>query len=366
MEKINIIQEDVPKEVFDLLRDLPEFFWIKEGHHNKGVIKIKFRSKIDISFNVKIVIIKKNKIFKRVRLHNQNSCNFSFNYGKFEKTDKFKFTFNEQLNDYSKNKISLGRKKVSVIIPVKNQEESLRKTLAGISIQDIKPNEVIICDDGSEQQVNIDDYKKYLNIKLIRNKKSEGRSRARNKIIQIAKYPIIVCLDADMVPNKNLIREYLKVYSKYKRISILGGRRYINPEKLSEDNIKNKKVDYEKIRINNKDGDFNEQRIGYYNETKNLRTSNFPWLVYITCNCSFLKSDWIKAGGFNEQFNGWGYEDQEFGFRLFKYAKVKIVPHINALAYHQEHLRGKHEKKEEKKNFLIFLNSIKKYLLLHN
>lgn len=365
MDKINIIKEDVPKEVFELLKDLPEFFWIKEAHHDKGIIYIKFKSRHRIFISGEVIILKKNKIFKKIKFNKKSSFNFLFKYDNFEKTDKFKFIFNEHLNDYSKNKTTHktpDRKKISVIIPVKNQEKALRKTLAGLCIQDIKPDEVVICDDGSETPIDIEDYKKYLNIKLVRNRKPKGRSKARNKIIQVAQYPVIICLDSDMIPNKNLIKEYLKIYSKYKRVSILGGRRYIDPEKVSEENILDKKINFEKIRVVNKNGDFNEQRLNYYDETNNLKNSNFPWLAYITCNCSFLKSDWVKAGRFNEKFNGWGYEDQEFGFRLFKYAKVKIIPNINALAYHQEHHRGKHEKKEEKKNFRVFFNSIREYL----
>jgi hypothetical protein len=45
----------------------------------------------------------------------------------------------------------------------------------------------------------------------------------------------------------------------------------------------------------------------------------FPWTLFYSLNVSVQAADFWAVGGFDEQFRGWGFEDIELGFRLFRH-----------------------------------------------
>ena len=91
--------------------------------------------------------------------------------------------------------------KLSIIIPVYNQEELIVKALE--SIPNRKGIEVIIVDDHStDNTVNvIKEWRKHsrvrYDVKLLLNEKRVGVGRARNKALDIAIGDYIFCLDSD-------------------------------------------------------------------------------------------------------------------------------------------------------------------------
>jgi hypothetical protein len=44
-----------------------------------------------------------------------------------------------------------------------------------------------------------------------------------------------------------------------------------------------------------------------------------PWVYLFPGNCSVKAADFWAIGGFDERFTGWGAEDMEFGYRLWKH-----------------------------------------------
>lgn len=44
-----------------------------------------------------------------------------------------------------------------------------------------------------------------------------------------------------------------------------------------------------------------------------------PWILFYSLNVSVQAADFWAVGGFDEQFCGWGFEDIELGFRLFRH-----------------------------------------------
>ena len=76
--------------------------------------------------------------------------------------------------------------KISVIIPILNEEKSLKQLLDSLLKQTLKPDEIIICDGGSSDKsiFIIDSYnKKNKTIKLV-NKESTCRGSGRNLSIK--------------------------------------------------------------------------------------------------------------------------------------------------------------------------------------
>jgi GT2 family glycosyltransferase len=63
-------------------------------------------------------------------------------------------------------------------------------------------------------------------------------------------------------------------------------------------------------------------------------SDTYNW--FYGCNVAVSRAAAIEVGGFDEAFNGaWGYQDIEFGYRLFSIGTF-LVAEQRALALHQE------------------------------
>lgn len=104
---------------------------------------------------------------------------------------------------------------ISLIIPVFNNKNTLENCINSVVEENIDDMEVIIVDDGSEDNYAqiICKYKKNDQVKFIR-QKHQGPSAARNKGLENAKGEYIVFVDADDVIVKDGIRTLKKYIEK--------------------------------------------------------------------------------------------------------------------------------------------------------
>lgn len=118
--------------------------------------------------------------------------------------------------------------KLSIIIPVYNAEQYLKKCLESVFQQNLKPEdfEVICINDGSTdktQQILKEFQKKYTNI-ILENQENFGEAISRNKAISLSKGEFITFLDSDdyydaltlskalqIIASQNLDILYLKI-----------------------------------------------------------------------------------------------------------------------------------------------------------
>jgi hypothetical protein len=80
---------------------------------------------------------------------------------------------------------------------------------------------------------------------------------------------------------------------------------------------------------------------------------HYAWINFITSNVSVSKSLIERAGMFDEQFYGYGWEDWELGFRLSKQGAV-FIHDEKVVAYHQEHAVSAQNMEQSLKNFYLF------------
>ncbi len=118
----------------------------------------------------------------------------------------------------------------SIIIPTRNRAKILAKVLLNLLRLDYpKYNfEVLIIDNDSTDNTftivkRFIEKHKEINFKLLKERKI-GPSFARNKGIQNAKNPVIVCLDDDVIVSKDLLTKYSRILANYPKTAIIGGK----------------------------------------------------------------------------------------------------------------------------------------------
>lgn len=87
--------------------------------------------------------------------------------------------------------------KVSVIIPTKNREISIRRSLNSVFAQTLKPYEIIVIDDGSTDKTRAEIEKDFPEVKLLSNPVSRGGAIARNQGADFATGDYLAFLDSD-------------------------------------------------------------------------------------------------------------------------------------------------------------------------
>src|SRR3989344_7501483 len=121
--------------------------------------------------------------------------------------------------------------KVSVIVPVYNEEKYIESCLKSIANQSCKADEIIVIDDGSTDASAsvISNFSakrrsasggkfQISNFKMLK-QKHQGPAITRNFGAKHAKGDILVFLDADMTFDKNFIRELIRPIIEKKEIA---------------------------------------------------------------------------------------------------------------------------------------------------
>ena len=124
---------------------------------------------------------------------------------------------------------------ISLYIPVYNGESTIESVLKNALQLDPGADEIIIIDDGSNDQTK-EIIKKYENrIKIIKNETNQGLGFSRNLAISKSKHQLVASIDADVEPEKKWL---LKLYETQKKFgsAICGGRLF---EKYKDKNIYN-------------------------------------------------------------------------------------------------------------------------------
>lgn len=193
--------------------------------------------------------------------------------------------------------------KVSVIIPVYNEEESIRDCLSSILDQSLKDYEVVIVDDGSSDNT-LEIAKSFGKVKIL-TQSHKGAGAARNLGAKNAKGEILVFVDADMTFDKNFLSELTKPVGR----TIIGTF-------SKEENLANKDNIWAR----------------YWNINRGLPEAKMHSNNYPDSDRVFraiTKEAFEKAGGFNEKA---GYTDD---YSLSEKLGVMAVNAPGAVFYHK-------------------------------
>ena len=231
---------------------------------------------------------------------------------------------------------SRPRPRVSVIIPTYNKCAVLGETLRTLARQRMDPDdyEVIVADDGSADATRAvtESFSDRLAVKYCFQEDLGFRAgAARNAGARLAAAPILAFVDTGNMLGPDFLRRHLDAHTGGDQPTVvLGYIHGFNPDAsvpglgLALDRLYPEEV----VALYDGAPSMLDVRHETYRSCDfDLRRLAVPWGLFFSCNCSMRADDYWKAGGFDESFVGWGAEDMEFGYRLFRLgSRYRVVP----------------------------------------
>jgi glycosyltransferase involved in cell wall biosynthesis len=244
--------------------------------------------------------------------------------------------------------------KASLIISFYNNVQYLKLIAAGLERQSFRDFEVIIADDGSNQE-SVREVEK-LSLKLpfpLKHVWQEDKKFRKNKILNKAvvasSSDYLIFIDGDCVPHSRFVKEH---YEHKKEGTCFTGRRVnLSPKitsRLTEENIKNGYLENHTLSliIDGLFGQSYDIEKGFYTSNPFIRSLlNMKKRGILGCNFSLCKNDLLKINGFDERYESPSVgEDSDIQYRLELIGiKIKSLKYM-AVQYHLYHERQHHPK----------------------
>lgn len=266
---------------------------------------------------------------------------------------------------------TLAAMQASLVIPTRNRARVLERTLAALTCQQGAAFEVVVVDDGSEDDTPevARAYRDRLDLRYLR-RAARGIAAARSAAMRAAKGDILIQTDDDRVPAPGFVAEHVAAHADGLRIvagqqrglltawaptaelpavaiaAVLartpalaatlaaGPAELVTPAMLAED------LDATLARYATDEPWWQGHGVPLTARYgPDLAGYAFPWAVAIGGNTSVPAALAAEVGYLDEQFVGWGLEDTDFHFRLCQAgAAVRII--AGGCSYHQVHRRG--------------------------
>ena len=223
---------------------------------------------------------------------------------------------------------------ISVIVTTYNWPCALSNSIHSLTYQDDKNFEIIIADDGStpETLMLINELSKNSSIVIQHVFQDNLGFRAGtilNKASAASKGDYLIFLDGDCIVRPNFI-------SRHRQLAEKGF--WIPGNRILLSQIYTSKILSKRILVHTKPtflllaewlkGNINRILPLVYlpfNYFRYLKPKQ--WQKAMTCNLAVWKSDFIAVNGFDERFEGWGYEDSDLVIRLIHYG-IKVRAHL--------------------------------------
>ena len=220
--------------------------------------------------------------------------------------------------------------KCSLIITTYKRPDFLKLVLESVMRQTRRPDQILIADDGSDQETLrcISPYKSALPIIHTWQPDSDFRAaRSRNLSLSRVTNEYVVMIDGDCLIPTNFIESHLQLAQSGTIVS--GGRKLCS--RLETDLVLRGEKATDQIF---KDFKFYRLPLGFL---RSIGKTN--WEKVRTCNLGGHLADLLLADGFDETFTGWGLEDSDLIWRLLERGvTIKSARFFACVAhlYHEE------------------------------
>lgn len=257
--------------------------------------------------------------------------------------------------------------KVSLIINTFNRLDFLEKSLISLAQQNVVLHELIISDDGSEEDMIsiIKKYKSYFvcPIKYVSQADLGFRlARCRNNAARIATGDFLIFLDQDLIYTKNFLKTFINaIQTGYFLVAWPIRSTEIQKNNITLDLLK--EGDFTKVLTKKQIWRVKKQffkdlysRIMYYLKIQKYGTKFRGGLAGI------FKEDYIRINGYDEKYIGWGNEDDDFGRRLYLSGIRGKNPFFNEYPIHlwhkENHAQGERVNKSYHKSKTAVLSKV--------
>jgi GT2 family glycosyltransferase len=208
-------------------------------------------------------------------------------------------------------------KKASVIIPSFNRKIELDRCLKSVFLQDYENFELIVVDDGSNDNTSEFLSNHYPEVKVVRNENNLGAAEAKNQGVKKSTGAFLLFLDSDAVMlDTTSISTMIHVLEEDSSIGQIGGEV--------------KSIETPKVR-----GYRITKRNGYSfpveSDEKNEKVVDCDFIS--TSNCMVRRDLFERLGGF-DSFYFWNGEDKELGFKI-KRLGFRSVAHPKVAVWHE-------------------------------
>ena len=233
---------------------------------------------------------------------------------------------------------------VAVIMPVYNRVDLLAKTVAGVRAQTYPAEllSVIVADDGSEEDVlaALAPVTAGISLEVVRREHDGyGAGQARNLGAAAAQAEVLVFIDADCVPDRDLVTRHARWHHFADNLVTIGSRHSLDTTEITTEALSTGSIDLRVAAFGTTNPDdeafrHEDYRRSLHRRAAGQQTGNEVYRSLVSSNFSIRADRFARSGGFADDFRRWGGEDIELGWRLWS-AAMFFVPDDQAVCYHQ-------------------------------
>src|SRR5215467_11580671 len=206
----------------------------------------------------------------------------------------------------------------SIIIGTYNDSDIMESTLAAFAVQSFRDFEIVLADDGSDQ-----DYASTLTKwaprfpygiqHVTQEKRGFRKARVLNRAVAISHFDPLIVSDMDCLPHRDFVRNHLTYVAS--GTAITGRRTHVRrdalpqPVQILQNGLGLTPLSLIGLRLQGRARIVEHGFVSpflYQSNNLRLHGSNF----------SVAREDLSAINGWNEEFEGWGDEDSDLGVRL--------------------------------------------------
>ncbi len=227
---------------------------------------------------------------------------------------------------------------VSICIPTRDPGVGLTKTLQALAAQTYPHDliEVVVADDGSERAPVIPEHLPFpVRVVRLEQTLAFGAGRARNAAARESSGSILMFLDADVVPERQVVHVYARWFEHRRDPLVMGLCRFVDVDDLSPDELVRHVAEGSMAaRFEGSDVDDQLWRETTFERTRDLTLERFDaFRVTIGATLAISRAQFDEIGGFAE-LGVRGVEDTEFGYRAHANGAVLVLDR-DAAHWHQ-------------------------------
>lgn len=232
--------------------------------------------------------------------------------------------------------------KTTLLITTYNRPDALEAVLTSVEHQVVKPDQVIVADDGSGEKTLqvIQKFQNKWSIPLVHSwheDKGFRLAESRNKGLSFVENEYLIMIDGDIVLHPFFVKDH--IYHAKKGYFLQGGRALLTEELTTKILQTPEKYNTFRYFQSGLESRFEKRlttfRCIFLSELWKKESQDLKAIR--GCNMSFFYEDIVKVNGFNSDFVGWGREDSEFVVRLFNIGIKRYNIKYAAIAYHLYH-----------------------------